>query len=758
MCLTLLLLTGGCGGCKSSSAQRPDAVGGDARSDAGPTLTIQPTAYIVPIGRSQIFVAAGATSFSVTEAGGGTIDATGSYTAPLVPGTYHVVASDGVATGTATVTVADFELSLLTGDLGGFGHVDAAGSASRLHEPAGIVNDGAGTVYFADSGSCTIRKLVIATGAVTTLAGAANDCRDVDGTSSLARLDEPSALALDPTAGILYFAEPDGCVVRSIVIATGVVTTIAGVAGTPGSTNGVGSAALFDVPFGLTLDGLGNLYVTDNGNCVIRYIVLATDTVATLAGTVGACTAKDGASPTFHDVHGIAYDGGSLYVSDGAAIRHLGHNTAATIAGSVLTDGYSDLTGTNALFEEIGAVSSDGAGTLYIADPDNIAVRQLVISTTQVSTVAGGTINGIGDLRLGEPAGATDINGTLYVTDSNSTIHAVTLSAETVTLVAGRPPHPGAVDTTFPAATFDEPGELVADGQGKVYVIDQINHDVRTLDLTAGASALLAGDMNTGSQDGTGAQAAFYDPTGPALDGSGLLYLEDSYYCSIRQLTLPAGVVTTPFSGTTAGSNNGTGTASSFNGPAGGVVVNGVLYVADTYNYEIRAIDLATATTTTFAGTGLVGSNDGVGSAAQFAAPRSITADAANLYVFDNGLIRQIAIATATVTTIAGQSGTSSATDGIGSAATFDGPGAEIAWDGAQSLYIADGLAEVIRRMYLPTAAVNTFAGVPFDDGVLLGSITQAQLGSPDGIAIASPGTFVLSSFTENSILELVQQ
>jgi sugar lactone lactonase YvrE len=760
-CLVVVLAIGGCGGHKSSNQQGVDAAAGggaDAGHDAGPTLTIQPASYTVPIGRSQIFVASGATAFSVMEAGGGTVDASGIYTAPLVPGTYHVVASDGVATGIATVTVADFQLTLLTGELGGPGHVDAIGTTARLDAPGGIANDGNGNVYFADQDSETIRKLVIATGAVTTIAGAANQAGDVDGVGSAAQFDEPFGIALDPIAGILYVSEPQTNVIRSVVLATGAVTTIAGKANVTGSTNGVGSAASFAGPNGLTLDGLGNLYVADRNNCLVRYIVLATDTVATLAGTVGTCTAKDGASPTFRDVTGIAYDGGTLYVSDGAAIRHLGRNTATTIAGTVMTDGYSDLPGTSALFDEISAITSDGAGTLYIGDPENSAIRKFVISTTQVTTVAGGTINGTGDLQFDQPYAATDANGTLYVADFDHTIRAVTLAAETVTLAAGLPPHHGALEAAFPAATFFTPAGLAADGHGDVYVIDSSNFAVRTLDLTAGASTLLAGSAgNDGTQDGTGAAARFYQLAGIAIDGTGTLYVDDSYYCSIRQITVPAGVVTTPFSGIETGSNNGTGTASSFDEPEAMVVVNGVLYVADTENREIRAVDLATATTTTFAGNGTAGVTDGVGSAAEFVYPVAITSDNTNLYVYDDGLIRAIAIATRAVTTIAGQRGSTSSTDGIGSAATFDEV-VQITWDGGESVYFADASAQVIRRMYLPTAAVNTFAGVAFDNGVLLGSVTQAQLGTPGGIAIPSPGTLALTTATENSILELVQQ
>ena len=174
-----------CGG--GHGASEPDA----STTDAAGGLAIEPAAYTVPIDRSMTFVATGAATWSVTEPGGGTVDANGVYQAPSIPGTYHLVASVATQQATATITVADFQLSTLAGQLGGGGHADGIGDQARFDQPSGIAGDGAGNLYIADSQSATIRKLVIATGAVTTIAGAPNQPGDEDGIGSAARFEVP---------------------------------------------------------------------------------------------------------------------------------------------------------------------------------------------------------------------------------------------------------------------------------------------------------------------------------------------------------------------------------------------------------------------------------------------------------------------------------------------------------------------------------------------------------------------------------------
>src|SRR5262249_12776754 len=161
----------------------------------------------------------------------------------------------------------------------GSGNVDGTGAAARFGGPGSVASDGAGNLYATDGS--TIRKVVIATGAVTTFAGAPGQPCSADGTGTAARFASVVGIA-SHGAGNLYVADSGNNTIRKIVIATGVVTTLAGTAYQLGSANGTGAAARFNGPNGIASDGAGNLYATD-GN-TIRRIVIATGAVTRLAG------------------------------------------------------------------------------------------------------------------------------------------------------------------------------------------------------------------------------------------------------------------------------------------------------------------------------------------------------------------------------------------------------------------------------------------------------------------------------------------
>ena len=156
---------------------------------------------------------------------------------------------------------------------------------------------------------------MIATGVVSTLAGTAGATGATDGTGSAARFNTPVGITTD---GVNLYIADSGNTIRKVVIATGVVSTLAGTADIFGSTDGTGSAASFDTPYGITTDG-NNLYVVDNGNLTVRKIEIATVVVSTLAGTAGATGAADGtgSAARFNDPLGITTDGINLYLADG---------------------------------------------------------------------------------------------------------------------------------------------------------------------------------------------------------------------------------------------------------------------------------------------------------------------------------------------------------------------------------------------------------------------------------------------------------
>jgi sugar lactone lactonase YvrE len=180
-------------------------------------------------------------------------------------------------------------VTTFAGTAGTAGSTDGTGTAARFNQPTGVVVDGSGNVYVADTGNHSLRKIT-ASGVVTTLAGQAGTAGSADGTGSGARFSSPGGLALG-NSGELYLADTGNSTIRKIT-ASGVVTTIAGLSGIPGLMDGSGGYAWFDQPQGLTLGTDGNLYVADTGNAMIRRVSL-TGSVTTSALTAGSSSSSD---------------------------------------------------------------------------------------------------------------------------------------------------------------------------------------------------------------------------------------------------------------------------------------------------------------------------------------------------------------------------------------------------------------------------------------------------------------------------------
>lgn len=268
---------------------------------------------------------------------------------------------------------------------------DGTGADANFKYPAHIVRVG-GDLFVADSNNHTIRQIVITTGGVTTLAGTAGEFGSADGAGVVARFSSPSGITSDGTN--LYVADYGNSTIRQIVIATGVVTTLAGSAGVSGSADGTGTAAEFNFPRGITSDGI-NLYVADTSNQTIRQIVIATGVVTTLAGTAGgfgSFSDGTGAAAGFSYPRGITTDNTNLYVTDNGnhAIRQIviATGVVTTLAGNAGSFGSIDGTGAAAEFNYPDGIITDNTN-LYVADTYNHTIRQIVIATGVVTTLAG---------------------------------------------------------------------------------------------------------------------------------------------------------------------------------------------------------------------------------------------------------------------------------------------------------------------------------------------------------------------------------
>ncbi len=282
-----------------------------------------------------------------------------------------------------------------------------------------------GNLYVADAGSSLIRKITPAA-AVSTIAGSPGGAGSANGVGSAAKFNGPNAVAVDAT-GNVYVADTYNHIIRQIT-SLGSVSTISGVAGISGSADGTNNTARFYAPFGIAVDGTGNLYVSDTGNYTIRKIT-PTEVVTTIAGSAGSTGTNDGAgsSARFGFPRGIAIDGTSnLYVADALnytirKITPVGASwNVSTIAGLAGSKGSVDGTGSAARFISPHTIAAENAGTLFVSDAYNTTptIRQLTLVGTNwvVSTIS----------VVGGSCVAVDSSGNLFVAgDAGSVINEI---------------------------------------------------------------------------------------------------------------------------------------------------------------------------------------------------------------------------------------------------------------------------------------------------------------------------------------------
>ena len=325
--------------------------------------------------------------------------------------------------------------------------------------------------------------------------------------------------------------------------------------------------------------------------------------------------------------------------------------------------------------------------------------------TSVADTTTGGPV-----ASFNQPTGvAVDAAGNIYVADYGNDMIRKISAAGVVTTLAGTGTQ-GSLNGKGNVATFNGPTSVAVDPSGNVYVADDNNNQIRMIS-NSGVVSTIAGSDSTGSQNGTGALAYFFGPSGVACDAQGNVYVADAGNNLIRMVT-PAGLVSTIAGNTNAGAQNGLDTSATFNNPAGiAVSSTGNIYVADMLNDLIR--EISGGQVTTLAGNlndSTIVSTNGVGTAASFVFPNSVAVDASgNVYTTEyvTNLIREIA-PDGTVTTLAG-SGAAGQADSTGTAASFSGPSG-VAVDASGNVYVADTYNNVIRKI-TPAGVVSTIAG-----------------------------------------------
>jgi sugar lactone lactonase YvrE len=696
------------------------------------------------------------------------------------------------------------------GMTGTAGLKDDIRSQSLFNRPSFLVlNQADGSLYLSDAANNVIRRVRSGpAGHVETLAGSGT-AGFADGTAKTASFNNPQGVALD-AKGNLWVADAGNHTIRRINLATGIVTTVAGRAGAPGVVDGTGTAARFNSPAGIAVEvetaaqalqrqlhGTPpppvSVIVADSGNGRIRRVKETGEvvTVRTNASSVSslvnarlsARATGDPAPAIFSTPTGVAIDpAGNIYVAqpDSGEVRVLLQTGAIVPAAQA---GTFDTPRSVAVAEN-GKVLVTGTGP---------AARQLVYGQPQISAVSparfsskGGqsvTINGsnfspdtviiIGDTVIANPDVADTqtikfavpalLSGRSTLTVSNRggtaqtvvTIDAVPfnqLPIGYITTAAGGSTYAG--EGALATASPIEPASVVFDANGNVFILDGLNAKVRKVDSRTGIMTTILGNgQGISSGDNGPAVAAGIKSyaTAIGLDPAGNLLIADS---GIRRIDAATGIIKTIAVTQYGFCGDGEDALNACVNDATGFTTDaqGNLYIADRFNHRVRRVDAKTNIITTFAGNGqgAFAGDNGDAAAASLNEPFGVAVDDVRgaVYIADsaNGRVRKVDLATHIITTVAG-TGTRSDDIGDGGQGILASvsPNA-LALDSAGNLFISDRGNSRIRKLDVSTGIITTFAGssaIGSDgDG---GLATDASLGDPFGIAIDAAGDLLIA-------------
>ena len=568
------------------------------------------------------------------------------------------------------------------------GSVDAVREAASFNQPLGLTQDGAGNIYVADSGNHTVRRIA-PDGTVSTLAGLAGSSGATDGTGAAARFSQPAGIAIGPD-GDLYVSELQNHLIRRVTTA-GVVSTYAG--STVGYADGTALAAKFNGPRAVAVAANGDVLVADYSNGRIRRILRAGNVagaVLTLAGNGTAGPGSPDGIGTAAVILGpdsIVLRGNTLTVHDATGLlRQVDLTTAAvtTLAGSrSLGEGYADGSQTTARLSFNSGVTAAANGGFMLSDFYGL---RLVSAAGAVRTIASNAAAGV--------------------------------TPEGVGTLAQMPFSLGA----------NTPQAMTVDPAGNVVIAESGTRVVRRIS-PAGVVTLVAGLTGGfhGSVDGVGSAAQFSDLGISIASGSaGVLYVGGSY--GVRRIGSDNATTLLAGSTTEFGAVDGTATAARFNRvfglAVGGVGTGGNVFAGDGGNTAVRRIDAA-GTVATYAGVmGQSADVDGPIATARFVFPSQLAfAPDGSLYVADRGRIRRIEVDGSSVSTLAGITGAHS-----------------LAIDAAGTLYyaVADGAL-----MMLPLGGTSSVL-IPQGGSVVLGA--SPRLPNINAIAVLGPKQLVIIS------------
>ncbi len=618
----------------------------------------------------------------------------------------------------------------------------------------------------------------------------------------------PVGIAED-SSGNIYVADAHcNCVFQ--ISTAGTLVLYAG-NGTPGYTGdgGTPATASLNSPAGIFVDSMGDLFIADSGNNVIREVPMGAAMIETVVGN-GTAGYVDGVAPLMAELNnptGVYVDGsGDIFIADSGnnVIREVAAGMTlqiTTVAGNqALGAGYNGdgILATNAKLNHPRDVYLDGAGTVFVADTANNRIRTFTVGGN-IQTIAGnGTAGSQGDKG---PATSAELNGPtsifvsgsfsaspptgqLYIADTNTdaireVIASVPANLEQIQTVAGigLPGFTGDGGKATSAELFAPRGVFV-DASQNIFISDTGNSFIREVSALTGDIFLFGGNGFLGfSGDSSAAtDAALNLPKGVATDGVGDIFIADTANNAIREVVASTGLIQT-VAGRGGAACNFSGNGVSATGSAllcnpASVAVDGFgnIFLADTGNHVVREVVFSTGNIQTVAG---IGGNAGYSGDAGFAtqaqlhSPTGIFVDASDdIFIADTGnnVIREVVgtgVNTGKIYTVAGDFALGAGYSGDSNLATLaqlNAP-AGVYLDGFGNIFIADTVNNVIRKVTggvggrISTIAGDHALGAGYSGDN--GSPTAAQLNGPISVVVDPSGNVFIADTNNNVIREV---
>ena len=650
----------------------------------------------------------------------------------------------------------------------------AAATNVRLQAPQGVTVDSDGDLFIADTKNNRIREVNNSTDIITTVAG--NGVAGFNGDGILAtatKLNAPEGVAID-SSGNLFIGDTGNNRIREINPTTYLMSTVAGSSvANYGGDGGVGSAALLHQPGQIAVDAYGDVFVADTGNNVVRELATALPIAVAKAPTSTAVAVSSswsayGDALTLTATIGVVAP--ATATPTGGTVEFLDNTTAgATIIGTAtLTAGTASMVTTGL------TVGPHMLTAIYLGDTADFAnssssIVPAITTGSLITTVVGnGTTGSSGDggqataAELSSPSGVVvDAEGDLFIADSsNNVVREVVLGTGVINTVAGDYTAGYSGDHgPATAAELNAPTALALDGSGDLFITDSGNNVVREVNLSTGVITTVAGNGNWSFLgDGGPAVKATFNGLGGLAVADGDLFIADTGNQRVREVNLATGIINTMAGDGNTGyvtDNVGATTTSLFNPTGVAVDASGNLYIADTGNHRIREVLLANPSTGTGGptiitvagnGAGRYGGDGGLATLGSLADPVGIVLDSlGNLYIADSGndRIREVygpaaGALSGTITTVAGNGSTGFAGDsGLATAAVLHWP-TSLAIDSGGDLFIADQANQRVREIDR-TAYVDVIPATL----VVLAQNVSRPYGSPDPTFTANISGFV---------------